>query len=229
MEKSVIIVAGGQGMRFSEEKPKQFFYIRERPLMMHTIDLFHYYDRRIQIIVCLPESWFSYWESICEQFHFDVPHTLSEGGDTRYHTVKNALPKLKKGNLVGIHDAVRPLLYRKTIDDCYNAAEEHGAAIPCVGLNDSIREITDSGSRYTDRKSFRLVQTPQVFSYDILTKAYQGDYSEAYTDDASVVEHSGQQIHIVGGNPENFKITTPDDMVYAEAIFDAYRKRSGFR
>ena len=119
MEKTIIIVAGGQGMRFNTEKPKQFLYIRERPLTMHTIDLFHYYDRRMQIILGIAEEYFSYWESICEQFHFEVPHILTHGGETRYHTVRNALPKVKKGNLVGIHDAVRPLVYKHTIDRCY--------------------------------------------------------------------------------------------------------------
>ena len=228
MEKSVIIVAGGQGMRFSEERPKQFFYIRQKPLLMFTIDLFHNYDRNMQILVGLPENWFSYWESICEQFHFDVPHTLSKGGETRYHTVKNALPMLKDGNLVGIHDAVRPLLYRSTIENSYRAAAEYGAAIPCIKLNDSIREITSGGSRHADRDLFRLVQTPQVFQQDVLLKAYRGEYSEEYTDDASVVEKSGVKVHIVEGNPENIKITTPDDMVFAEAIFDEYTKRSGF-
>ncbi|MCK4751232.1 MAG: 2-C-methyl-D-erythritol 4-phosphate cytidylyltransferase, partial [Bacteroidales bacterium] len=101
-------MAGGQGMRFSKDLPKQFFYIRERPLLMHTVDLFHFYDRDIQITIGIRENYFTHWESICEQFHFDVPHILSPGGETRYHTVKNALAKVSPGNLIAIHDAVRP-------------------------------------------------------------------------------------------------------------------------
>jgi 2-C-methyl-D-erythritol 4-phosphate cytidylyltransferase len=228
MEKTVIIVAGGQGMRFSDDRPKQFFYLRERPMLMHTIDLFYIYNKSMQIIVGLPESWFSYWESICEQFHFDVCHTLSSGGETRFHTVRNALHLVQTGNLVGIHDAVRPLVYKRTIDDGYRAAEESGASLPCIELQDSIRELTPGGSRHADRNAFRLVQTPQVFQYDILRKAYENEYSEEYTDDASVVEKAGFPVRIVNGNPENIKITTPDDLVYAEAIFESYRKRCGF-
>lgn len=228
MEKTVIIVAGGQGMRFNKEVPKQFFYIRERPLLMHTIDLFHLYDRKMQIIVGLKEDFFPHWESICKQFHFDVPHLLSPGGETRFHTVKNALSKVATGNLVGIHDAVRPLLYKRTIDDCYGEAAKSGASLPCIELHNSIREITPEGSRWVDRDSYRLVQTPQVFQYDILMKSYEAEYSKDFTDDASVVEKAGYPVTMVEGNVENFKITTPQDMVFAEAIFDSYRKDSGF-
>jgi len=228
MQKTVIIVAGGQGMRFSKDLPKQFFYIRERPLLMHTVDLFHFYDRDIQIIIGIRKNYFTHWESICEQFHFDVPHILSPGGETRFHTVKNALAKVSPGNLVAIHDAVRPLIYKSTIDACFEAAEKDGASLPCIEIHDSIREVTLDGSRWADRDSFRLVQTPQVFRYDILMKGYQGDYSEDYTDDASVVEMAGFPVTLVKGNPENIKVTTPDDLVFAEAIFDSYKKKSGF-
>jgi 2-C-methyl-D-erythritol 4-phosphate cytidylyltransferase len=228
MQKTVIIVAGGQGMRFQQEMPKQFFYIRERPLLMHTIDLFHFYDRKIQIIVGILENYISYWESVCEQFRFDVPHIISPGGQTRYHTVKKALARVHPGNLIAIHDAVRPLLYKRTIDDCYEAAEKQGASLPCIEIKDTVRQVTEEGSRWVDRKAFRLVQTPQVFRYDILMNAYEGDYSEEYTDDASVVEKCGHPVALVQGNPENIKITTPEDLAFAEAIFDSYRKNSGF-
>jgi 2-C-methyl-D-erythritol 4-phosphate cytidylyltransferase len=228
MEKTIIIVAGGQGMRFTAEKPKQFLYIQDRPITMHTIDLFHYYDRHMQIVLGLAENYFSYWESICQQFHFDVPLTLSPGGETRYHTVKNALSKVNKGSLVGIHDAVRPLVYKPTIDRCYAEAEKSGAAIPCIPVHSTIREITEGGSRWVDREKLRAVQTPQVFQYDILVRGYEEPYSESFTDDASVVESIGHTVKLVEGNPENIKITTAEDLVFAEAIFPHYRRNSGF-
>lgn len=228
MQKTIIIVAGGQGMRFKAEKPKQFLYIRGRPITLHTIELFHKYDRNIQIILGLAEEYFSYWESICEQFHFDVPMTLSPGGESRYHTVKNALSKARKGNLVGIHDAVRPLVYKHTIDRCYDEAEKSGAAIPCITVHNTIREITKGGSRWVDREKLRSVQTPQVFRYDILMTGYEQAYSESFTDDASVVESVGYPVKLVDGNPENIKITTPEDLVFAEAVFEYYKEKSGF-
>lgn len=228
MEKTIIIVAGGQGMRYNAEKPKQFLYIRERPITMHTIDLFRYYDRKMQIILGLAEEYFSYWQSICEQFHFDVRLTLSPGGETRYHTVRNALSKVTRGNLVGIHDAVRPLVYKHTIDRCYEEAEKSGAAIPCIPVHNTIREITREGSRWVDRDKLRAVQTPQVFRYEILMRGYEQAYSESFTDDASVVESGGHPVKLVAGNPENIKITTPEDLVFAEAVFDYYKQKSGF-
>jgi 2-C-methyl-D-erythritol 4-phosphate cytidylyltransferase len=228
MDKTIIVVAGGQGMRFNSDKPKQFLYIRERPILMHTIDLFHHYDRKMQIIVCIPDKYSPYWDSVCQQFHFEVPHTLSPGGETRYHTVKNALPGISQGNLVGIHDAVRPLVYRSTIDRCFEEAEKNGAAIPCVRVNSTIRKITEEGSQCVDREKLRFVQTPQVFQYDILIKGYEQEYSESFTDDASVVEKAGYPVSLVEGNRENIKITGPEDLVFAEAVFEYYKKQSGF-
>ena len=228
MQKTAIIVAGGQGIRFSPDLPKQFYHIRERPLLMHTIDLFHYYDRDMQIIVGIQENLTSYWESICEQSKFDVPHILTPAGETRYHTVKKALPEVVPDTLVAIHDAVRPLLYKRTINACFEAAEKYGASIPCVEIHDSIREITQEGSRWVSRDSFRLVQTPQVFQYDILIKGYEQEFSGDYTDDASVVERAGFPVTLVEGNPENIKITTREDLVFAEAIFESYKEKSGF-
>ena len=218
MEKTVIIVAGGQGMRFGGELPKQFFYIRERPLMMHTIDLFNFYDRDMQIIIGLQEKFHSHWESVCEQFHFDVPHQLSPGGETRFQTVKNALLLVTPGNLVGIHDAVRPLIYRRTIDDCFDAAEQHGASLPSIELNDSIRELTPNGSRWADRDSFRLVQTPQVFRADLLKRAFSKGTHLDVTDDASLIERLGVRVKIVKGTYSNIKITTPEDLCFAKTL-----------
>ena len=228
MEKTIIIVAGGQGMRFQSEKPKQFLYLRDRPITMHTIDLFHKYDRAMQIILGIPVEYVTFWDSICEQFHFDVPVVLTPGGKTRYHTVKNALAEVRKGNLVGIHDAVRPMVYRQTIERCYEEAKRSGAAIPCIGIHSTIREITNEGSRWLDREKLRAVQTPQVFQYELLMEAYQQEYSASFTDDASVVESIGHPVRLVEGNPENIKITGQEDLVFAEAVFDYYKKQSGF-
>jgi 2-C-methyl-D-erythritol 4-phosphate cytidylyltransferase len=215
-------------MRFGQDLPKQFAPIRGRPLLMHCIELFHLYDPDIQIIVGIRQNLVSYWESECAQLGFNVSHTCSPGGETRFHTVKNALPEVNADRLVAIHDAVRPLLYRRTIEACFEAAEKFGASLPCVPIHDSIREITPEGSRRVSREHFRQVQTPQAFRYDILARAYQQEYSEDFTDDASVVEMAGFPVALVEGNSENIKITTPEDLMYAEAVFDSYREKSGF-
>ncbi len=228
MQKSVIIAAGGQGIRFSHELPKQFFHLREKPLLMHCMERFHSFDRGMQIIVGMQEDLMPYWREICAGIRFEVPHVLSPGGRTRFHTVKKALNKVPVGNLVGVHDAVRPLFYKRTVEACFDAAEKFGASLPCIEIHDSIREIRPEGNRRANRKDFRLVQTPQVFRYDILTRGYRKAYSKEYTDDASLVETAGFPIALVEGNPENIKITTFQDLVFAEAIFDSYREKCGF-
>ena len=228
MQKTVIIVAGGQGIRFRQDLPKQFYSLRGKPLLMHCIERFHSYDKDVQIITGIQDNRMPYWRDLCNTSRFNVPHELSSGGRTRYHTVKNALQMVTPGNLVAVHDAVRPLFYKRTLADCYEAAEKFGAALPCIEIHDSIREIIPKGSRGVNRDVFRRVQTPQIFRYDILTRGYQQAYSKNYTDDASLVETAGFPVVLVDGNPENIKITTEQDLVFAEAIFDSYWNKCGF-
>lgn len=228
MQKTVIIVAGGHGNRFDPDLPKQFHQIREKPLLMHTIDLFRRYDRDMKIIVGIRDDFTSYWKDLCKKYGFNIPHIITPAGETRYHTVKKALPEVAIGTLVAIHDAVRPLVYKRTIDACFKAAEKYGASIPCIEIHDSVREVSQEGSRRVSRDHYRLVQTPQVFKYDILIKGYEKALSGDYTDDASVVEEAGFPVTLVEGNQENIKITTREDLIYAEAIFESYQEKSGF-
>ena len=225
--KTVIIVAGGQGMRVGSDRPKQFLYLGGQPLVMHTMDVFWRYDREIKIILGLEKGYFSYWESVCSQLRFDIPHNVTPGGKTRYHTVKNALQKVPEGSIVAIHDAVRPFVYKDTLDRCFEEARTSGAAIPCIDVPDTLREIQPGSSRWVDRDKYRLVQTPQVFQYELLVKAYDQKYSESFTDDASVLENAGFPVSVVKGNYENRKITHPGDLVFAEALIGIFKKKSG--
>ena len=227
MKKTVIVVAGGQGVRVGSELPKQFLHLGGRPLLMHTIDLFHRYDRYIDIVVGLAEKYMSHWEDLCREFKFNIPHRVAPGGETRFLTVKKALPEVSRGSIVAIHDAVRPLVTRDTIDRCFDAALKNGAVIPCVEVPESLREIRQGKNKPVDRRSFRLVQTPQVFNYDIILEAYQQVYDDAFTDDASVVEKAGYPVLLVKGNHENLKITTPEDLIYAESILSSFKEKSG--
>lgn len=195
--------------------------------MMQTMDLFHRYDGAMTIVLGIAEEHVSHWKKLCKQFRFDVPHLITPGGETRFHTVKNALLKVPEGSLVAIHDAVRPLVTRDTIDRCFTLAQHTGAAIPCVDVPGSLRKIDKGRSKRVDRNTFRLVQTPQVFLYEILMKAYRQDHSDSFTDDAAVVEEAGYPVSVVEGNPENLKITIPEDLVCAESILEAFRARSG--
>jgi 2-C-methyl-D-erythritol 4-phosphate cytidylyltransferase len=227
MKKTAIVVAGGQGVRMGSGLPKQFLHLGGQPLLMHTIDLFHRYDKSINIVVGLAENYMSYWEDLCRQLNFTIPHRKSPGGETRFHTVQKALQEVAAGSIVAIHDAVRPLVTRETINRCFDTARRSGAAIPCVDVPESLREVGQGKSKWVDRRSYRLVQTPQVFQYEILINAYQQSYEDAFTDDASVVEKAGYDVALVAGNHENVKITTPEDLIFAESILSSYREKSG--
>lgn len=222
MKKYAIIVAGGTGTRMKTDVPKQFLLLKGRPVLMHTMEVFHMYDDKIEIIITLPATAFDQWEQLCREHHFNIPYRYVAGGTTRFHSVKNALAEINENGLIAIHDGVRPLISIQTISRCFATAEKSGNAIPVITIPESIRQIDGPASKAVDRSQFRLIQTPQVFQSNILLIAYQQPYTAEFTDDASVVEKMGNQIHLVEGNIENIKITTPTDLIIAEALISGY-------
>lgn len=218
MKKNVIIVAGGKGLRMGNDLPKQFIPIGGKPVLMRTIEAFYGFDQDINIVLVLPVSHQEYWKSLCEEYNFRIEHAIANGGETRFHSVKNGLTLVTDG-LVGVQDGVRPFGPEEMIKRCFDAAREYPAVIPVIDSTDSLREVVDEDkSRIVDRSKIRLVQTPQVFEVDILKKAYQTDFKETFTDDASVVEAMGVNVHLVKGEVTNIKITTPLDLKIGELI-----------
>ena len=223
MKRYIIIVAGGKGERMKSTTPKQFIKVNGLPLMMHTIRLFYEFDNTAEIIVVLPGQHFKLWKELCLETAFIIPHQLAEGGPARFHSVKSGLKLVKDDKaLVAIHDAVRPFVKKEVIDRVFKDAEFYGNAIPGIFVNESVRENSGAGNRTVDRSKLVLIQTPQCFKANILLKAYLQNYREEFTDDASVVESDGAQIHLVSGNPENIKITTQSDLRIAEALLSNY-------
>lgn len=217
-QKYVIIVAGGSGKRMGTDLPKQFIEVAGKPILMHTIERFFSFDTVIKIILVLPESQHEYWNQQCLTSNFNIPHQVCKGGVERFYSVKNGLDCIADDGLVAIHDGVRPLVSFETIKHCYEKAGEKYAAIPVIPATESIRKIKNEENKAVNRSYYFMVQTPQVFSIDLLKKAYQQDFDCTFTDDASVVERLGQKIHLVEGNPENIKITRPMDLIIAEAL-----------
>lgn len=213
--KTVLVVAGGKGMRMQADIPKQFIEIEGRPILMHTLETFSQYDAKIQLILVLPEFQIEFWKSLCIEHEFVIPHKIIHGGETRFHSVKNGLNALVGDGLVAIHDGVRPLVSQATIARCFKGAEEFGAAIPTIDLVESLRYVDAFGNKSVDRSAYQLVQTPQVFELKLLKDAYNQEFSPLFTDDASVVEAYGNTIHLVEGNRENIKITTAFDLQLA--------------
>lgn len=213
-----IIVAGGSGKRMNAEIPKQFIEIHGKPILMHTLEVFHRFDESMQLILVLPTVQIEVWKELCKKYSFEFPHKIVAGGQTRFESVKNGLKDIKVPALVAVHDGVRPLISLETISRCFESAEKFGAAIPVFDLVESIRQVTETGSQSVDRKAYKLVQTPQVFDAELLKKAYEQDFSPLFTDDASVVEAIGQHVELVEGNRENIKLTTGIDLEIAEIL-----------
>lgn len=218
MKNNVIIVAGGKGLRMGSELPKQFIPIGGKPVLMHTVEAFYKFDNNMNIILVLPVSHQDYWKQLCIEHNFTVPHTIASGGETRFHSVRNGLALVEDG-LVGVQDGVRPFASTEMIGRCFDAACDLKAVIPVINSTDSLRKMVDNEkSEIIDRSTIRLVQTPQVFHADILKKAYEIEYKDSFTDDASVVESMGIDIHLVEGETTNIKITTPLDLKIGELL-----------
>ena len=222
MKRYLIVVAGGKGMRMGGETPKQFQLLGGKPVVMVTLERLHAIDPSMQLILVLPAEHIDMWFSLCKEYSFAVPLLLAQGGSTRFHSVQNGLAQVDDIDdaLVGVHDGVRPFVSPKVLDNCFCEAWIHGAAIPMIDVQDSLRHIV-GGNGVTEvvpRDRYRLVQTPQTFQAPMLKKAYAQPYVPQFTDDASVVEAMGVEVTLVQGCRDNIKLTTPEDMQLAEAL-----------
>ena len=220
-KRGVIIVAGGSGRRMGGALPKQFMMLDNEPILARSINRMHEALPAAEIVVVLPEEHVELWKNIAARF--DVArHKIAIGGKERFHSVKNGLAASSdEVAIVGIHDAVRPLASKKLIIKLFLEAENNTAVIPVVAPIDSYRIVEGDNSRIIDRSALRMVQTPQVFQAEALRKAYEQPFSSTFTDDASVMEAAGHKVTLVEGERENIKITTPSDMLIAEAIINA--------
>ena len=221
MRTVAIIVAGGSGTRFGAQLPKQFLELGGKPILMRTIQAFD--GGSIDIIVTLPVDQMELWHELCQQYAFAVPHRVVPGGETRWHSVKNALDSISDPNgvdIIAVHDGVRPLASAALVGRVLAAARCDGAAIPVVALNDSVRQLVGDMSHALDRSSLRAVQTPQAFEARLLLDAYSLPYEPTFTDDASVVEKFGHHVTLVDGDPINLKITRPMDLALAEYLIN---------
>lgn len=221
MERYAILVAGGKGLRMGGDIPKQFLPIGGKPVLMRTIEVFCQAYPDIHIILVLPVSQQDYWQQLCQDYHFTIPVQIADGGETRFHSVGNGLKLIPEGTegIVGVHDGVRPFVALETIRRCYEEAMEKGAVVPVVSVVETVRQLLKDGTSVTvPRDEYKLVQTPQTFRISLLKEAYQQPYTSFFTDDASVVEALGKPVHLVEGNRENIKITTPADIRFVNGL-----------
>jgi 2-C-methyl-D-erythritol 4-phosphate cytidylyltransferase len=220
MKLYAVIVAGGSGKRMGADIPKQFLELAGKPVLMHTIEKFKTFDDSMEIVTVLPENQLRYWAELQKKYSFTVPNTLVKGGKSRFFSVRNGLEFVDVPGLVAIHDGVRPLVTIDTIKRCFETAEKMGNAIPVIPPSDTLRMITETGNTPINRLNVKQVQTPQVFSAELIKKAYLQDYLPEFTDDATVLEKTGVKINLVEGNRENIKITNPEDLIIARSLYD---------
>ena len=218
MKKFALFVAGGKGSRMNETVPKHFMELQGRPVLMHTFDVFKKYDSQIEFILVLPENQVEYWNELCKRHEFNIKYKLAFGGETRFHSVKNGLDLIDEAGIVFIHDGVRPLVSVQTIQNCFETTLEKGNALPVIPVPESVRFVDKAGNKAVDRSKHFLVQTPQTFKTEIIKSAFQQNYSNKFTDDASVLEAFGKTIYLVDGNRENIKITYPEDLIVAKSF-----------
>jgi len=214
----VIIVAGGSGSRAGGARPKQFRFLDGMPVLARTINTFAAALPGAEIVAVLPEQHIGFWKNLSARFDV-AEHKIAAGGAERFHSVRNGLAALTSDpGLIAVQDGVRPLGSVAMIRRVAEAAAKHGAAIPVVEPVDSFRETDGAASQIIDRRRLRIVQTPQVFRAELLRRAYETEYRPEFTDDASVVELSGEAVFLCEGERANLKITTPEDTVIAEAL-----------
>ena len=220
MKQYVIVVAGGKGLRMGGSIPKQFVPVKGKPVLMRTLEAFHAYDPQMELIVVLPADQQAYWQQLCADYDFTLPHRVATGGATRFHSVQNGLAQIPDGEgVVGVHDGVRPFVSAKVIARCYTQAATGSAVVPVIDVVETVRHLLgEKESETVPRDCYKLVQTPQVFPVSLLKRAYAQVYTPQFTDDASVVEALGEQIVLVEGNRENIKLTTPFDLQIADVL-----------
>lgn len=222
MRKFAVIVAGGSGTRMGLSTPKQFIILHDKPILMHTLEIFNRYDPQIEIILVLPEHEIGKWKQLCDKFFFHTSHQLVAGGESRTESVRNGLNAIQDAEgLVAIHDGVRPLISTEIIGNSFIEAEEKGNAIVSVPLKDSIRWSKEGENQAVDRSDYCLIQTPQTFKLSLIKQAYQALGTQSLTDDASVLEANGAKINLIPGDYRNIKITTPEDLRVAEALWSS--------
>ena len=236
---SVVVVAGGSGFRMGGPLPKQYVTLGGKALILHTIDRFFGFDPEIRVVMVLAAVHQRLWEEVSADYPRNKEIILTEGGDTRFDSVRNGLEHIEEGWIVGIHDAVRPFVSPETIGRCYDSAAATGSGIPVVEMDESVRmvgpgpgsgldpvvapggvsgPVFSGGSTHLDRSRLRRVQTPQVFRSEMIKRAYARAKDHPYTDDASVFESVFGGVTLVEGNVENIKITTPVDLKLATLL-----------
>ncbi len=215
----IIIVAGGSGKRIKSNIPKQFIEVNGKSLIVYTIEKFFNYNPDIGMCVVVHQDHLQHLNDLLQKYFPDKKISTTLGGETRFNSVKKGLELVEPDNtIVGIHDAARPMVSVETIQRCFETAAQKGNAIPVINVTESLRIIENNTNKSVNRNNYKVIQTPQCFNASAIKKAFEQDYSSLFTDDASVLEKTGEKIFLVDGNVENIKITHETDLILAQHL-----------
>lgn len=224
-KKYLVVTAGGSGTRMGSDLPKQFLPLDGRAVLQRTVERFLEACPDIHVITVLPEAHIAWWRRYCQEKGFNCPQRLVKGGFTRFHSVKNALEFVPDGAVVAVHDGVRPLVSVSLLREMFARMDTVRALVPAVPAVDTLAvldraadgSLQDAGET-VDRSRIWGVQTPQMFLSEDLKAAYSQGFDLSFTDDASVARRYGIPLSYIAGERFNIKLTTPEDLVLAEAI-----------
>lgn len=228
MAYEVIIPAAGQGKRMGLGKNKLFLEIEGLPVFIHTLQVFEKDNNCDGIWLVVSEQDKKEMQSIVEKYGVKKISGIVEGGKERQNSVFHAVKKISNQTIVLVHDAARPFIQVEQLARLTEAAEEKGAAVLAVPIKDTVKKIEgDLVVETVERSSLWAIQTPQAFRVSILKEAHEKAELDTYlgTDDASLVERLGLPVQIIEGNYDNIKLTTPEDIYFAEAIITKRRNK----
>lgn len=227
-----VIFAGGVGKRMnSKDRPKQFLLVHGKPIIVHTIELFEYHEQIDGIIVVCVEDWIPYMEEMKYRYRLDKIGKIVPGGETGQLSIYNGLCAAEEvygvdGNIVLIHDGVRPLIEAKTITDNIESVKENGSAITCRLATETVI-LVDKDSKVREvpsREASRMAQAPQSFWLGDILEVHRkalADGQRNMIDSCTMMRTYGKELSVVIGPTENIKITTPDDFYTFRALYDA--------
>ena len=229
-KKYLVVMAAGHGVRMGSALPKQFIELGGKPILQRTIECFVRAVPDVKVVTVLPKEYMQGWKDLCTRNNFYYPQILVEGGITRFHSVRNALKKVPDGAVVAIQDGVRPLLTPELAARMFERMDSCRALIPVLPSTDTLkalRRVRDAAGEETletipdvslDRETVFRAQTPQMFLSEDIKAAYDQAFDTSFTDDASVAQRKNIPLSYIEGERYNIKITTPDDLDFAEAI-----------
>lgn len=227
MKNYVILLAGGVGKRMDSEIPKQFLEVNGKPIIIYSLENFERNPQIEKIVIVCIKDWIDYLKELLEKYQITKAVWITEGGATGHDSIRNGVyylrDKIQPDDFVIVHDAVRPILPQKAIDEVIRVAHENGNASSSIACHPPIVYTEDfkSGITDVDREHVMLTASPQAYRYDLVLKCYdkaEEENKHNFTFTSSLLIHYGERVYFAKGTTSNIKITQKEDLALFEAL-----------